>query len=251
MKLKKSISLLCCVIIASMGIILTGCGNSSSDKDVESSEKYADSPYVGTWEAKVVEYEGNKYDAEEAIGGATLMIDADGTAIYLGGGTRIDDKWEPTEDGLKLWKEGETEDDPSILVYKDDMLIVDVETEGELMTLYFEREDKSNKDADSSSEKYADSPYVGTWAAEVVEDKGIEYDAAETLGDIAFTLYADGTGEYIGDDMKGDIEWEPAEDGLKFTDVSGSDYFTYKDGKLVLHSESEDGSVTVYFGRRE
>ena len=105
MTMKKSISLLCCVIIASMGIILTGCGNSSNNKDSENSgEKYADSPYVGTWEAKVAEYEGVKYDAEEAIGGAALMIDEDGTAIYFGGGTRIDDKWDPTEDGLKLWK---------------------------------------------------------------------------------------------------------------------------------------------------
>lgn len=49
MKLKRTIILACCVIIASMGIVLTGCSNSSSDKDAESSsEKYADSPYVGT-----------------------------------------------------------------------------------------------------------------------------------------------------------------------------------------------------------
>ena len=102
-----------------------------------------------------------------------------------------------------------------------------------------------------SSDRNTDSPYVGTWAAEVVESKGIEYDAAETIGDIAFTLYADGTGEYIGADMEGDIEWESAEDGLKLTDVSGSDYFTYEDEKLVLHSESEDESVTVYFEKRK
>ena len=31
MKLKKSTILVCCAIIASMGITLTGCGNSSSD----------------------------------------------------------------------------------------------------------------------------------------------------------------------------------------------------------------------------
>lgn len=102
-----------------------------------------------------------------------------------------------------------------------------------------------------SSDRNNDSPYVGTWAAEIVESKGIEYDADETIGDIAFTLYADGTGEYIGADMEGDIEWEPAEDGVKFTDVSGSDYFTYEDEMLVLHSESEDESVTVYFEKRK
>ena len=140
MKMKKSISLLFCVIIASMGIILTGCGNSSNNKDSENSgEKYADSPYVGTWEAKVAEYEGVKYDAEEAIGGAALMIDENGTAIYFGGGTRIDDKWEPTEDGLKLWKEGE--EGGEIFVYKDDMLVLELEMEEGLVTAYFGKED--------------------------------------------------------------------------------------------------------------
>lgn len=262
MKMKKSISLLCCVIIASMGIILTGCGSSSNNKDSENSgEKYADSPYVGTWVAKVAEYEGNKYDAEEAIGGATLMIDADGTAIYLGGGTRIDDKWEPTEDGLKLWKEGENEQ--TFFIYKDDMLIVDVETEGELMTLYFERENdndkdaessndkdtesNSDKDAENSTEKYADSPYVGTWVAKVVENKGIEYDAEEVIGVSKFTFNADGTGTYITDDMKEEIEWEPTEDGAKFADDSGVDYFTYKDGNLLLNLETEEVSLTVHY----
>ena len=270
MKMKKSISLLCCVIIASMGIILTGCGNSSNNKDSENSgEKYADSPYVGTWEAKVAEYEGVKYDAEEAIGGAALMIDEDGTAIYFGGGTRIDDKWEPTEDGLKLWKEGENEQ--TFFIYKDDMLIVDVETEGELMTLYFEREDDNDKDAESSndkdaessndkdtesnsdkdtensSEKYADSPYVGAWVAKVVENKGIEYDAEAVIGVSKFTFNADGTGTYITDDMKEEIEWEPTEDGAKFADDSGVDYFTYKDGNLLLNLETEEVSLTVHY----
>lgn len=40
MKLKKIIIVTCCVIIASLGILLTGCSDSNSDK-------YADSPYVG------------------------------------------------------------------------------------------------------------------------------------------------------------------------------------------------------------
>ena len=138
MKMKKSISLLCCVIIASMGIILTGCGNSSNNKDSENSgEKYADSPYVGTWEAKVAEYEGVKYDAEEAIGGAALMIDEDGTAIYFGGGTRIDDKWEPTEDGLKFTDyAGE-----GYFTYKDGKLLMDVELQsGGSTTAHFEKQ---------------------------------------------------------------------------------------------------------------
>ena len=257
MKMKKSISLLCCVIIASMGIILTGCGNSSNNKDSENSgEKYADSPYVGTWEAKVAEYEGVKYDAEEAIGGASLMIEEDGTAIYFGGGTRIDDKWEPTEDGLKLWKEGETEDDPSIFVYKDDMLIVDVETEGELMTLYFEREDDSDKDTESSSdkdtensgEKYADSPYVGTWELTAADFNGEKIDdVKEYLGDTYMILDADGTFTYMSDGEEGYSEWKPTEDGMMFWDETGEYSFVYKEEMLVVDVEAEDGVVTEYF----
>ena len=275
MKLKKTIIVTCFVIIASLGISLTGCSNSrnkatesTGDKDAENtSEKYADSPYVGTWEAKVAEYKGVEYDAEEAIGGATLMLNSDGTGIYMGDGARIDDEWEPTEDGLKLWNEQGT----SFFVYKDNMLIVDVETEGELMTIYFEKEDdsekdtdsssekdvdsssekdadsNSEKDADSSSEKYADSPYVGTWEAKVVENKGIEYDAEEVIGVSEFTFNADGTGTYIADDTKDEIEWEPTEDGAKFADESGVDYFTYKDGKLLLNLETEEVSITVHY----
>ena len=39
MKLKRTIVLTCCVIIASLGIALTGCSNSSSDKAAESTSE--------------------------------------------------------------------------------------------------------------------------------------------------------------------------------------------------------------------
>lgn len=57
MKSKKTIIMLICVLIASMGIVLTGCGNSSSG------DKYADSPYVGTWEPSEAELDGVEYSA--------------------------------------------------------------------------------------------------------------------------------------------------------------------------------------------
>ena len=43
MKLKKSIVLVCCVMIASLGITLTGCGNNSSDTVADSSSMIAES----------------------------------------------------------------------------------------------------------------------------------------------------------------------------------------------------------------
>ena len=43
-----------CVIITSLGILLTGCSDSNSGKS-------ADSPYVGTWMVDHYEYEGKEY----------------------------------------------------------------------------------------------------------------------------------------------------------------------------------------------
>ena len=140
MKMKKTIILICCIIIASMGIALTGCGSSSSEEDVESSgDKYADSSYVGTWEATVSEYEGAEYDAEEVIGATEFVFNADGTGKFIGDGLSADIEWEPTEDGLKLWKEGE--DIVEYFVYKDGNLVLELELEAVHATAYFDKED--------------------------------------------------------------------------------------------------------------
>ena len=61
MKMKKTIILICCIIIASMGIALTGCGSS------DEGDKYADSPYVATWELEDAELDGVKVDDADAL----------------------------------------------------------------------------------------------------------------------------------------------------------------------------------------
>ena len=96
MKFKKTIIVTCFVIIASLGLSLTGCSNSSNDKTTENtsdtdakntsntdaentsdtdakntsdtdakntSDTDAENPYIGTWVATVVEREGIEYDA--------------------------------------------------------------------------------------------------------------------------------------------------------------------------------------------
>ncbi|MDO4486459.1 MAG: hypothetical protein Q4C46_07730 [Bacillota bacterium] len=124
-----------------MGIALTGCGNSSSEEDVESSgDKYADSSYAGTWELEDAELDGVKVDdAEALLGSIAIMINEDGTAIFMGNGARIDDLWEPTEDGLKLWKEGE--DVVEYFTYKDGKLVLELDLEVGHAIAYFEKED--------------------------------------------------------------------------------------------------------------
>ena len=98
--------------------------------------------------------------------------------------------------------------------------------------------------SDSNSDKYADSPYVGVWMIDHFELEGKE---SPYPGLFAFTFNADGTGTYITDDMKEEIEWEPTEDGAKFADDIGVDYFTYKDGNLLLNLETEEVSLTVHY----
>ena len=134
MKSKKTIIMLICVLIASMGIVLTGCGNSSSG------DKYADCPSVGPWEPSEAELDGVQVDDPDALlGSISVMINEDGTAIFMGNGVRIDDLWEPTEDGLKLWKEGE--DGAEYFVYEDGKLVLELELEVGHATAYFEKED--------------------------------------------------------------------------------------------------------------
>lgn len=64
----------CCVIIATLGIVRTGWGDSDIDKDAES-------PNVGTWAAKVLESEGVEYDVEEALGVMACTFNADDTVF--------------------------------------------------------------------------------------------------------------------------------------------------------------------------
>ena len=64
----------------------------------------------------------------------SIMINEDGTAIFMGNGVRIDDLCEPTEDGLKLWK-------VEYFVYKDGNLVLELELEAVHATAYFDKED--------------------------------------------------------------------------------------------------------------
>lgn len=150
MKLKKSTILVCCAIIASMGIALTGCGNNSTDKDtannnvnVETKTEKKDEPktetkdepktekkdenlYIGTWKATVMESpEGDVYDYEETLGVYEITLNADYTSTgktndeTFDGGT-----WELTEDGVKITESNGVAVD---FIYKDGELIWDLE----------------------------------------------------------------------------------------------------------------------------
>ena len=161
MKLKKLIIMVvCCVIIASMGIALTGCGNSSdkdagnssgmnvesstetnaessTDTNVESSTETNDeNRYLGTWAATVMESaEGDVYDYEEKLGVYEITLNADYTTTGKANDNTFDGgTWEHTENGVKIT-------DPNGVsaeyIYKDGELIWDLEMGDVKATIHF------------------------------------------------------------------------------------------------------------------
>ena len=149
MKFKKTIIVTCFVIIASLGLSLTGCSNSSNDKTTENtSAKYtsntdaentidtdAENPYIGTWVATVVEREGIEYDAAEANASFVLTLDADGTGTFDPGNGGGDIKWELAEDRLKITDSvGDY-----YFTYKNGKVLWELPIDQEVATIYFEK----------------------------------------------------------------------------------------------------------------
>ena len=164
MKFKKTIIVTCFVIIASLGLSLTGCSNSSNDKTTENtsdtdakntsntdaentsdtdakntsdtdakntSDTDAENPYIGTWVATVVEREGIEYDAADANASSVFTINADGTGTFDAG----DIKWEIAEDRLIITDSvGDY-----YFTYKDGKVLWELPIDQEVATIYFEK----------------------------------------------------------------------------------------------------------------
>ena len=92
---------------------------------------------MGTWELTAAEFEGDKVegdDLKEVMGVVKFIIYDDGTATYM-----IDDEsssgdWVVTEDG-GVYKENGVTDYP--FVYKDGMLVMDVEVDQGVVNEYY------------------------------------------------------------------------------------------------------------------
>lgn len=126
MKWKKTLIVACCVMIAALGIALTGCGKSNDG----SGEKYADSPYVGTWMVGHYEYEGKEYPYPGLL---EFTFHADGTSSLEDVSDTVEGKWEPTEEGLKF---GDAQDEYNI-IYEDEKLKMEMEHEKGTVMVYF------------------------------------------------------------------------------------------------------------------
>ena len=147
MKFKKTIILACCVIIAALGITLTGCefedreyARSSNDANAEGSSDIDlndENLYLGTWKATITEEaDGSIYDYEKNGPATEITLYADHTFSTRVNEDEVDDNstWEFTEGGVKIMRNGF---DPVIYTYKDGELLWAMETELGKSTTHF------------------------------------------------------------------------------------------------------------------
>lgn len=98
--MKKTLALVCSLIIFSM-CLMTGCGGG---------DKYADSEYVGTWNATTATYAGIEINVSDIMeGGFVLTLEASGKATLDADGSSDSGKWEPKEDGNGILLDGSDE----------------------------------------------------------------------------------------------------------------------------------------------
>ena len=89
--MKKTLLVALCVIVGAMGLVLAGCG-----------AKYADSPYVGTWNATTAEYQGMELSVEEIYGNFSIALNEDGTCDVTVKDSTESGNWEPTDKGIAI-----------------------------------------------------------------------------------------------------------------------------------------------------
>ena len=147
MKFKKTIIFACCVIIAALGITLTGCefedreyARSSNDANAEGSSDIDlndENLYLGTWKATITEEaDGSIYDYEKNGPATEITLYADHTFSTRVNEDEVDDNstWEFTEGGVKLFRDGF---ESGFCTYKDGELLWAMETELGKSTTHF------------------------------------------------------------------------------------------------------------------
>lgn len=116
MKVKKVVVLFCCLIVGSLGLLVTGCGTDMSD-----------SAYCGTWKADKASYSEIETDAAAAVGGTfKVSFNEDGTCDLVVGEDTQTGTWVETEKGVCINEDKDmtfTDEDGSLVLKYDDMTI--------------------------------------------------------------------------------------------------------------------------------
>lgn len=88
---KRLLTIICALVLM---FNFTACGGG---------DKYADSPYVGTWKATSAESMGMELSVASVIGGEMIIVlEADGTCSIDAAGDEGAGTWEETETGANI-----------------------------------------------------------------------------------------------------------------------------------------------------
>lgn len=99
--------------------------------------KYADSPYLGKWEATTGEAYGMEISVDSVVdGGMSFDLQDDGTCKANVGGEKGDLDWEETDEGFKV-KDPDSDESFELKVDKDDKDHATMDYSG--VTFNFER----------------------------------------------------------------------------------------------------------------
>ncbi|MGI6737325.1 MAG: lipocalin family protein [Anaerovoracaceae bacterium] len=90
-KMKKLLAAAACLVIGIGMMCLVGCG-----------DKYADSPYVGTWKAVSAEVSGFEVSMKTVGLEMTLTLEEDGSCTVDAGDNSGSGDWEETDSGFKV-----------------------------------------------------------------------------------------------------------------------------------------------------
>lgn len=96
--MKKITAILCAVLMTAVCLLAVGCGKA----------KYADSEYLGKWEATKAAYAGMELGVEDIIGGEfSFTLNETGNVTLVVVDEEKGGEWEETSDGIKFLGEEE------------------------------------------------------------------------------------------------------------------------------------------------
>ena len=93
--MRKTIAVLCSLVLAVTCVLLVGCGGGNAD--------VSESKYIGTWKATSLTVASESMDMDEILGGEwTIELRGDGTAVVITPDETLEATWSETSNGVKV-----------------------------------------------------------------------------------------------------------------------------------------------------
>lgn len=132
MKFKNAVLAIAAACLAAAMFALAGCGATPP--------KYADSPYVGTWEATTAEAYGISMKVSDILDEFTIILEEDGKVTAKVNGQEGVGEWEESDKGVTILG-GVVGSEDLEFTAKDDKLLVEYSS----ATITFEKQESEEK----------------------------------------------------------------------------------------------------------